>query len=599
MTKGEQSAPPAVDVVVVGGGIGGLYAAMRLAEHRLNVHLYELTDRLGGRIETHDLTPEASTPDEVFKAEMGPMRFELAMQPLFDSVRKSCGISVAEFASPSAPYLPDPEQLAVNEKIDDHPLDALGLLKLGLFRLFEIDHRLELDDEGVVQVIPTGEGLRWLKRTKDADIPPPAPDAAEYAETFDYVRATRQMPAETVPVGESVFLRDEGLWNALDAVLSPAAVHAIHELGPFFHFLPENLSAVEWGIFWLRYFHPDGSRTTMTTIPDGTETVIRTIAEKLGRDLRGSVEVKTNSEVTFVAPHGDGVKLTVKSGLTESEVVADHAILAIPTQALVKLADGFPEDVREKLDDVNPFPMVKVFFVFETPAWWRDLIMQMPAQRGARLLPTREVHYFPPKKPGKYTMVLLYADAPATTFWQHLLKDPDHHYQAEVGCNKALERQLTTLLTHLEVELANQHLRPGVKSRPAPYRAPITQKIASLHEVLNTGLAADDAVRREEAGGPAAERLVDLVLGKVAPSVIRYAIRDWSRGPFGAASHCWRPGSDSNDVRNRLAGFPLDRQSSPTVHVVGEAYSDYQGFIEGALRSAELAIDRILNAGTT
>ena len=29
------------------------------------------------------------------------------------------------------------------------------------------------------------------------------------------------------------------------------------------------------------------------------------------------------------------------------------------------------------------------------------------------------------------------------------------------------------------------------------------------------------------------------------------------------------------------------------VHIVGEAYSDYQGFIEGALNSAELALQTV------
>ena len=159
------------DVVVVGGGIGGLYTAKRLAGEGLNVRLYELTGRLGGRIETWDLTPEDDDFDDVFKAEMGPMRFELAMQPLFDRLRKDCHIRMDEFASPSAPYPPDPHQLAVDEQFDHNPLDALGLLKLGLFRLFGIDHRLECDDKGVVQVMAIGDGLRWLESIKDSDIP--------------------------------------------------------------------------------------------------------------------------------------------------------------------------------------------------------------------------------------------------------------------------------------------------------------------------------------------------------------------------------------------------------------------------------------------
>jgi monoamine oxidase len=41
---------------------------------------------------------------------------------------------------------------------------------------------------------------------------------------------------------------------------------------------------------------------------------------------------------------------------------------------------------------------------------------------------------------------------------------------------------------------------------------------------------------------------------------------------------------------NKFSSF---RVNTAPVHICGEAYSDYQGFIEGALRSAALALNAI------
>src|SRR5262249_3898624 len=62
-------------------------------------------------------------------------------------------------------------------------------------------------------------------------------------------------------------------------------------------------------------------------------------------------------------------------------------------------------------------------------------------------------------------------------------------------------------------------------------------------------------------------------------------IRAWGKDPYGAAVHVWRPGEQSWIVAHKLASFSLNG-GVPNVHICGDAYSDYQGFIEGALRSA-------------
>ncbi|MFX8176195.1 FAD-dependent oxidoreductase, partial [Acinetobacter baumannii] len=56
------------DVVIAGGGVSGLYCALRLADAGRQVLVLEAAaDRWGGRIETEDM--------DGFIGEYGPMRF--------------------------------------------------------------------------------------------------------------------------------------------------------------------------------------------------------------------------------------------------------------------------------------------------------------------------------------------------------------------------------------------------------------------------------------------------------------------------------------------------------------------------------------------
>jgi monoamine oxidase len=67
------------------------------------------------------------------------------------------------------------------------------------------------------------------------------------------------------------------------------------------------------------------------------------------------------------------------------------------------------------------------------------------------------------------------------------------------------------------------------------------------------------------------------------PSWARY--HDWTQDPFGAGWHVWRPG-----VRFWEVMPALRRPSGEEVSICGEAYSLRQGWVEGALQSAELML---------
>ena len=82
---------------------------------------------------------------------------------------------------------------------------------------------------------------------------------------------------------------------------------------------------------------------------------------------------------------------------------------------------------------------------------------------------------------------------------------------------------------------------------------------------------------------------------KIDPTaILAYGIRDWGRWPYGGAGHLWRPGFEPWNVSAKLEAFSLTGHAPANTHICGEAFSDFQGFMEGALRSAHRALANAL-----
>jgi len=78
-------------------------------------------------------------------------------------------------------------------------------------------------------------------------------------------------------------------------------------------------------------------------------------------------------------------------------------------------------------------------------------------------------------------------------------------------------------------------------------------------------------------------------------TILAYGIRDWGREPYGGAGHLWKPCVKPWEVSARLEAFPLTTGGPANIHICGEAFSDFQGFMEGAIRSARSALTRALS----
>ena len=575
------------DVIVVGGGIAGLYCARRLAARNLDVLVLEAGNRWGGRIETGQMKPAPFSGADLHKAEFGPMRFELNIQPLVKELLMQCNIESKAFSAPASPKPPVEYPLPADECGDcGTPLSALELLKLGVYRMLgeKPDVVTRSDGQPIVELDPERE-KSLTKRTDENG-------------GFDDLRKNARMPGAGHP------LREQGFWNALYAQLSPMAVSKILHFGTFYHLMPDNPNAVEWAIFWLRLFRLKG-KNAMNMIEAGVETLIDKLREDL--EARGNVTLELNQAVIGLKPIGNSarVKIEVVDG---GEWTADQVVLALPKEPLEKLAGEFPDEIREDLKSVIGFPLLKAFCVTDTPPWWAT--DPPTVQRGAWSVPTREIHYFPIKLKLRdpspdHTLVLLYTDHPADAYWRLYLKEPNHHTEAEVNKSDALKNELASVLFNLHWDWAQSVRTIPDRTKHHAVSGPngeLILKALELYAALFESLDDRDPI------WPEMGRKFPALVGFPAMILFRSrqlrewqrtaigdcALRDWSLPPFGAGCHAWAPGAKSWEVRERLSAFGFAGQpGAQNLHVCGEAYSDYQGFIEGALRSAVDAADAI------
>jgi hypothetical protein len=216
--------------------------------------------------------------------------------------------------------------------------------------------------------------------------------------------------------------------------------------------------------------------------------------------------------------------------------------LALPKSPLEKIvrenksAFQSEPEMPGLLDSAFCFPMVKMFVVVKK-RWWEA----NRANRYATRVPTREIHYWRGLTANsKQGVIMAYTDRPASSFWANYVPPGE---QFDVA-------------------------RPGSSGLPPMLRNRLKRKVV---EYIN-------------------ENNVSEITAK---DIVWYGIRDWGREPYAGANHAWRPERRYWVVMRRLADIASTANTS--IHVCGEAYSDYHGFMEGSLRSAVYVLHRILD----
>lgn len=222
-------------------------------------------------------------------------------------------------------------------------------------------------------------------------------------------------------------------------------------------------------------------------------------------------------------------------------VLARRLILAMPRRSLELLQPtgavlGRPA-VRELVASVEPIPLFKLALCYRR-RWWGAL--GITQGQSITDLPVRQCYYWPVGDDTEAGVILIYDDGLDLDYWAGLRDHPLKYRNEQVA-----QRDAGSL--------------PGDawENYPAP--------ALMVHE---------------------AHRQLLIMHGmEDAPELQPYAAayRDWGDDPFGGGANFWPTHVESYDVARRM----LQPAPGVPVYVCGEAYSHAQGWVEGALSTAE------------
>lgn len=220
----------------------------------------------------------------------------------------------------------------------------------------------------------------------------------------------------------------------------------------------------------------------------------------------------------------------------EYSVRARRVVLAMPWRSIQLLdRNSFmfaePQFVAD-LGTVTPIPALKIHLAYETP-WWAQ--KGLKNGRSVTDLHLRQCLYFGTEK-----------EAP----------------NGQAGNDRSL-----LVASYCDVQSTGYWKRLQTRS-PAPYPSK-----GSVPSGLECSAAAVAAIQGE----------LSLVHGIPAPAPYWAVLSDWTRDPFGGGWHFWKSGVKSWEVMPRMRRPIADAN----LYVCGEAYSATQGWVEGALQSAE------------
>lgn len=564
-------------IAVVGGGIAGMYCAYVLRRNHYRVLLFEATERLGGRIRTIRLDSQGSALDSdlsamEFHAEFGPMRYDADSHKLLSALIKhlekenSDELKTKDFPPFSAP------RADLSSKYTLLPSEAgkttLQLLQLAIRRIMihvEIDSDVAPDPAKenfdkwkklleknirLAEEVERDPAPFFLEAIKSLEEMPEVIWAIQTRGTVEYFNDGFVGGAEAKEDCSKLPLFTLGFWNLLSGYLSHGALLAVQSTGTFYHLMGENPNAAEWLAWWLASFSISSNLKWLTR---GTESLVEVLRKKLDEETSSAdgpkVIIRCNTRVTGLEPDRltSGIKLRLSAGKegVPGDTIFQNIVLALPKKPLRRILlgdapvlDKSLEELDELTDSVFSFPMLKLLFIVKKRWWERD----GEANESAGQVQARELHYFNSIN-DRHGMVMIYTDRPAQVYWANFVRSGPH---TDVWSTKSKA--------------------PGNED-PLHQMARLKKKIVKLFRPL----AGDDFSERD---------------------ILWVGIRDWGRDPYGG-NHAWRPKRRYWHVMKELAG--LERWTRPCVHICGEAYSDYHGFMEGSLRSATYALAKIVS----
>ncbi len=338
-------------------------------------------------------------------------------------------------------------------------------------------------------------------------------------------------------------LYELGFWNLLHQVMGAEAYQLVLDAGGYATAI-SNWNAAEA----LPWFMADfGPAAEYHTIVDGMERLPRTLADRF-TTAGGALHLHHRLESIERETGADGETLYRLVFEGRAVRTARQVVLAMPRRALELLDPDGPffsqPTLRALLPAVSPHPMFKLFLCYRYP-WWSDAGVSVG--RSVTDLPLRQVYYFGVEPEGQVAyspeirdslLMASYDDGRHVGFWRGLAPRspmPPDEAPFDSGERWHSYSAPTAMVEHAQRQLKLVH---DLEYIPEPYAA---------------------------------------------------AFMDWGRDPFGGAWNSWEIGVKTWELIPQVVQ-PLPEWD---VFICGEAYSPSQGWVEGALQTAEMVLERL------
>jgi monoamine oxidase len=472
------------DIVIIGGGLCGLYAAYKLSlETNYSICIYEKMAYLGGRIMTkrHDN----------FLIEYGPTHFESGVQSSMMQLLHNLNIEVERSSHAlrhdvecdvSAMLLDEAELFEKENAASSKMPDPIVVIMHAIKKVFKQQatlYKMNINEKNK-------DKLKRIVREKGK---------------FN-----------------GKHLHDWGIHDLFKEVLSEECLNYVLQEGQFYYMIDQNPNAAEHICMFIDMVAT--FRWDFVSIKGGMHSLI----SALEKEVQSRVQVVQKHELIGIEAlkHSDLYRLNFNHGTQQVSKVCRKVILTTPPDQLC-LIHGIPRHVSNLMKvHLKRVQLFKVFVIIENPPWNEGTFEIMTD------IPCREVQQFIDHQSNE-GMIVFYGDEPYRKMW---FKDTDGNLLSESETNIVLRNTVSDILR---------------MSYP----------------------------------------------GKNDWKIKIIEINDWFSKPQ-LGMYLWKPGVNSGQIIAKLSQVSIGSKHDRNIHICGETFSDFQCFMEGALRSADNVVKHII-----